>query len=160
MKLYNIREEYIDYLRTIDEKVPQNKGEKRPFVGIVFSIDRHTYFAPLSSPKPKHQRMKNALDFHKIDKSYGVINFNNMIPVPSSQLLLIDISGITNATYKTLLQNQHRYIKQNQEVLEKKARNLYNLSCRDIHELSAFQLKVKGRCVDFKKIQKEYINFK
>lgn len=160
MKLYNIREEYIDYLRTIDEKVPHNKGEKRPFVGVVFSIDSHTYFAPLSSPKHKHQRMKNALDFHKIDRSYGVINFNNMIPVPSSQLLLININGIADDTYKRLLQNQHRYIKQNQEVLENKARELYKLCCRETHELSPFQQKVKGRCVDFKKIQNEYINFK
>ena len=69
MKIYNNRKGYIDYLRTIDEKVPQNKGEKRPFVGIVFSIDRHPPFAPLSSLKPQHQRMKIDLDFHKTDQS-------------------------------------------------------------------------------------------
>ena len=40
------------------------------------------YFAPLSSPKEKHSRLKNTLDLLKIDGGkFGVINFNNMIRV-------------------------------------------------------------------------------
>ena len=41
------------------------------------------YFAPLSSPKQKHLKMKNDIDFYKLSNGkLGAINFNNMIPVP------------------------------------------------------------------------------
>lgn len=36
-------------------------------------------FAPLSSPKPKYQKLKSKLDFLKIDNcKLGAINFNNI----------------------------------------------------------------------------------
>lgn len=40
-------------------------GEKelRPFLGVLFNIEKFEYFAPLSSPKKKHKNMKNMLDF-------------------------------------------------------------------------------------------------
>ncbi len=56
------------------------------------------YYAPLTSPKPKHLKMKNGKDFRKINGGqYGAINFNNMIPVPDSALLLIDIANEPDA---------------------------------------------------------------
>lgn len=73
---------YCDYLRRFDSKVPYNYGEKevRLFVGILFKIDKCMYFAPLSSPKPKHQRIKSNLDFFKLDSGkLGAINFNKML---------------------------------------------------------------------------------
>ena len=42
------------------------------------------YFTPLSSYKPKHDKMKNCLDFLKIG-NYAVININNMFPVPEGE---------------------------------------------------------------------------
>ena len=40
------------------------------------------YYAPLSSPKEKHIKLKPKLGLLKINYGkYGVINFNNMIPV-------------------------------------------------------------------------------
>ena len=83
-KLAKIDYMYCDYLRKYDKRVVYNKGKKelRPFIGVLFSIGDKEYFAPLSSPKPKHQIMKNNIDFFKIDNgTLGVINFNNMIPV-------------------------------------------------------------------------------
>ena len=42
----------------------------------------YEYFAPLSSPKPKHQLIKRQIDIVKInDGKYGVVNLNNMISV-------------------------------------------------------------------------------
>ena len=41
--------------------------------------------------------MKNGKDFRKIKQGeYGAINFNNMIPVPDSALILIDIANIAD----------------------------------------------------------------
>jgi len=87
LKIVKINSKYCDYLRTFDNKVPYNAGlkELRPFIGILFTIDKCEYFAPLSSPKPKHKQLKNTIDLIKINNgTYGVINFNNMIPVTQS----------------------------------------------------------------------------
>lgn len=51
--------------------------------GILFTVNGFHYYAPLTSPKPKHLQMKNQIDFLKINQGqWGAINFNNMIPVP------------------------------------------------------------------------------
>lgn len=94
MKFYNIKDDYVQFLRTFDTKVAENKHESRPYVGVVFQIGSIEYYAPFTSPKPKHQRMKNGKDFRKINQGkYGAINFNNMIPVPRSALLLKNIDA-------------------------------------------------------------------
>ena len=64
-------------------------------VGVLFKIDSKEYFAPLSSPKPKHLKMKNYVDFFKIDNGLlGVINFNNMIPVNKDNYEISDLNMI------------------------------------------------------------------
>ena len=47
--------------------------------------------------------MKESVDFIKI-KDYAVINLNNMIPVPNSQIVSIDINKEKNSSYKFILQ--------------------------------------------------------
>ena len=84
LEIVIVDSDYCDYLRQFDNKVAYNKHKKelRPFIGILFEIDTCKYFAPLSSPKPKHRKMKNMIDFFKIkDGELGAVNFNNMIPV-------------------------------------------------------------------------------
>ena len=49
MKIYKIKEDYIEYLRAKEPKVLKNKNEKRPYVGTVLEITGFTYFIPLSS---------------------------------------------------------------------------------------------------------------
>lgn len=83
LKIYTINYDYIKYLRQYDSCVPMEHDNchKRPYIGIVLAINNCKYFAPMSSPKTKHKRIKGN-DFYKIaDGKYGVINFNNMIPV-------------------------------------------------------------------------------
>ena len=65
LKLVKIDTKYCDYLRLYDNKVPYNFENKalRPFVGVLFEVNSCKYFAPLSSPKPKHLKMKNTIDF-------------------------------------------------------------------------------------------------
>ena len=57
-KLVVIDSNYCDYLRKFDKKVTYNKNEKalRPFAGVLFTLKDIEYFAPLSSPKLKHQK--------------------------------------------------------------------------------------------------------
>ena len=67
MTIYNIKNDYIQFLRTFDTKIEENKNEKRPYVGVVLQIGSIEYYAPLTSPKPKHKNMKNSKDFRKIE---------------------------------------------------------------------------------------------
>lgn len=77
-----------------------------------------TYFAPLSSPKPKHLTMnKNMVDIWKIeDGKLGVVNFNNMIPCFMS-VLTEAIPKIQDIKYKKLLENQISSINANRDQL-------------------------------------------
>ena len=65
LKLVKIDADYCNFLRKFDSKVPYNYDVKslRPFIGVLFTISDLMYFAPLSSPKPKHLKLKSKLDF-------------------------------------------------------------------------------------------------
>ena len=67
-KLYfiTLTSSYLKYLGIYENKVSLKVN--RPFIGIVFKINNKEYFAPLSSPKEKHKKMKTNIDFFKIDK--------------------------------------------------------------------------------------------
>ena len=100
--------------------------------------------------------MKNGADFHKITSgNQGAINFNNMIPIPNTELILIDIHSIPDENYRNLLNSQLRFINSNQEVLKKKAEKLYQLVTSDDSILSNHQLQVKKRCIDFSLLLKQ-----
>lgn len=110
LKLVKINSEYCDYLREFDQKVPYNfdKKKNRPFVGVLFKVGDYKYFAPLTSPKEKHLRMKNSIDFLRLDGGkLGAINFNNMIPVKNDNITLIDLkqdlSVINDEKYKKIV---------------------------------------------------------
>ena len=59
---YMVDAAYCDYLRESDPCVPYTMERKsiRPFVGIVFSVHNVHYYAPLTSPKPKQTKKKEA----------------------------------------------------------------------------------------------------
>ena len=64
---------------------------------MLFSVENFMHFATLSSPKPKHLKMNNTVDFLRVDSGrLGAINFNNMIPVESECIQLIDLKKVTN----------------------------------------------------------------
>lgn len=128
MKLYIINDNYIDFLKNFSENVKYNKNESRPYVGIVLKINEHNYFAPLGSPKPKHIKMKEALDFIKIENGKaGVINLNNMIPVSEDNVTNIKTSTISDKKYAILLEDQLRWIERNKEIITSKSLKLYKL---------------------------------
>ena len=75
---------YIKYLAQYQKHIFWSDGNKATgkYIGIVLQIDGMNYFAPLSSFKPKHTKMKELVDFIKI-RNIAVINVNNMVPVPN-----------------------------------------------------------------------------
>ena len=130
---YTVEADYCDFLRDRDPCVPYTMDKKsiRPFVGIVFTVNEWEYYAPLTSPKPKHIHMKNQLDFLKINQGkWGAINFNNMIPVPRESLKKVDIkisssNSQDEINYKNLLSNQLSWCNAHKNEILKQAYKLY-----------------------------------
>ena len=137
LNLYLIDMKYIRNLAKADDHVmsvsPQAGKETRPFVGIIIVCGTRKYCVPLSSPKPKHNSMKNDLDFTKImdgDKLIGVLNFNNMIPVDESCVIPLNLritekDDVTTRKYKKMAAKQLDWCQHNQEAIVKKANKLY-----------------------------------
>ena len=160
MRFYHVKDDYIDFLRKYDAKVADNKHETRPYVGIVLEIGSVKYYAPFSSPKPKHKTMKNTIDFRKISAGlYGAINFNNMIPVTDSALILIEIEKIGDDKYRRLLQNQYKAIRSDTIQIQKTANLLRELLFSDDSELADYEIRIKQRCCDIKLLEKIYIQY-
>lgn len=159
LKFYIVTEEYMSYLKKYDEKVMDNRGikNKRPYIGVLFEIDRKKYLAPLSSPKPKHLTMKNSLDFVKINQGeFGVINLNNMFPVVEEVITEKNINLEKDNKYKELLVNQLDWCNkmENRDNIYRKAEKLYNeiLNRRE-------QSRFWNRCCDFSLLEEKAIEF-
>lgn len=127
IRIYEIKTEYIKYLSQYQEHLfTHNNGkDKRKYIGILLEINGISYFAPLSSFKAKHKKMEESVDFIKI-KDYAVININNMLPVPKSQIVNIDINKEKDASYKYLLQAESREINKRKNRIRKNAEIVYN----------------------------------
>lgn len=130
MKVYRLDTNYSNYLNHFEPKISINKNgkENRPFLGVVLTVHNINFFAPLTSPKAKHLTMKNTQDFLKIDDGFlGGINLNNMIPIPRIALQEINISQIQDIKYRQMLYKQLNWVKNNQERINNRAKNLYYL---------------------------------
>ena len=160
-KIVKVNSEYCDYLRKFDSKVSYNAGSKilRPFIGILFKIGKIEYFAPLSSPKSKHKKLKNTIDIVKIKNGeYGVVNFNNMIPVSNDNYIEFDLNKKCKDKSEMhrieLMKNQLRWLTENKNSIYKKSKLLYMLYKND-----KLPKNVKDRCCNFSLLEikcKEY----
>ena len=162
IKLVIAHEDYCNYLRTFDNKVPFNYGKKilRPFVGVLFIVDNKEYFAPLSSPKAKHKLLKNNIDLIKIDNGkLGVINLNNMIPITSNNYKIFNLRKLPTKLEERqrviLLRNQLFWLNSNVLEITNKSKRLYQL-----YKTNHLPSRVKNRCCNFPVLEEkcdEYI---
>lgn len=107
LRIYHVSDHYIKFLHGSDTKVPYNKGMRRPYVGIVFSFAGYKYFVPMESPKPNHANIKTGKHILKLDGGrYGLLGFNNMIPVHKDALIDINIDAEPDRKYRELLKHQ------------------------------------------------------
>lgn len=161
LSLYQIDMKYVRDLSKVDDNImsvsPQIEKEKRPFIGIIIVCEQKQYCIPLSSPKPKHHKMKNDVDFTKIydrDKLIGVLNFNNMVPVSDTVLKYVNIKKNNvdtpeKARFKKLAEKQLDWCQQNQDAIVKKANKLYQM----ITQTPEKNRNLTRRCCNFKKLE-------
>lgn len=148
LRIYRVHDRYIWFLKSRDSKVQDNKNKKRPYVGVVLTIGKYKYFVPMESPKASHANMKNSRHIMKIDGGkYGILGFNNMIPIPDSALISFDINQ-EEAKYANLLKNQLRYINKNKvDVMDHASKTYYQV----VTVKNAFMISI---CCDFVKLEK------
>lgn len=166
MDWYVVDKNYIKYLIRFDSRVGYVEyGEKlKLHVGVLLTVNSYRYYVPISSAKPKHQRMSNNLDFHKLQDAdtgylYAVLNLNNMIPVPDSCITQLKYNQIEQFRsfsdekekndYIYLLQKEKAIIDSMQSAIQRKAEKLYE-KCLRIPESS-----LASRCCNFKLLEEK-----
>ena len=132
-----------------------NDKELRPFVGILFRVDNYEYFAPLSSPKSKHLKMRNTIDFYKINGGIlGAVNFNNMIPVKKENYRVIYFNEqnltILEKKYQELLKDQIKWLNENYIQVMNKSYKLYYL-----YNKERLSKNIMDRCCNFKLLEEK-----
>ena len=162
LSLYTVDMKLIrNYHNQGDDRVfsvsPQIGKETRPFVGIVVICDEKQYCIPLSSPKAKHQSMKNDVDFHRVldskGKLIGVLDFNNMIPVREDvlQKVIIRIGPHDSEEikrYKNLMIDQLNFCQHNQDIIIAKANKLYKF----VNKRNTSR-QLKQRCLKWSRLE-------
>ena len=166
MDWYVVDKNYINYLTKFDPSVGYVEyGERlKLHVGVLLSIGSFHYYVPISSAKPKHQKMSNSLDFHKLQDEtsgylYAVLNINNMIPVPDNCLTQLKYNQVDNfrsfknekekTDYVYLLQKEKALIDKVQSTLQSKALKLYQ-KCTANPDSS-----LAARCCHFKMLEEK-----
>nr|WP_314117040.1 type III toxin-antitoxin system ToxN/AbiQ family toxin [uncultured Aggregatibacter sp.] len=150
LKLYRVSEHYLDFLREVEHKIPQNKdnGKARPFVGIVLSINGVKYIAPLSSQKGKGQT-----DFKvKIGgEQKATIRFAYMFPITEHALIEIDYTQEFQIDFKytALLINEDLYINQHRA-------RIFDIATKTYTNVITKRFGFEKFCCDFAKLEAKY----
>lgn len=114
LSFYFIKKSYVDFLRTVDEKVPTLDYETHDkfFCGIVLSMNGINYYVPVS-----HEIKKQQTNIIIKDKGRPIssLKFSFMIPAPNSVLSKLDFKMIAqnDINYANLLRAEYEYCSKN-----------------------------------------------
>lgn len=101
--------------------------------------------------------MKNNIDFIKINNGRdGVINLNNMIPIPKEYCYEINVKEeiLKDKKYGLILKYQIKWCNKNLEKIINNAQKLYYLIINNTANES-----LKHRCCDFKSLEESLNQF-
>lgn len=156
LRIYKLTDQYVRYLNKKDPRVQYNKNARRPYVGVVFTFGGFQYFVPMESPKPNHANIKAGKHIIKLDGGkYGLLGFNNMIPVHKDALILFDIDAEEDIRYKALLQHQAVLCNRMKADILNHAQMTYfavtNKENKFLMQISCDFKKLERACRDYKK---------
>ena len=154
LKFYDIDENYINFLKTIDSQVPDVKYDSNnKFVcGVVLELHGVKYYAPISH---KTEKQQTNLQIFDNGVPISTIRFSFMIPAFDEVLSNKNFKDIakTNPSYASLLHAEHSYCSSHIKNIHKKAESVYKIGCNKKHRLNY-------TCCDFKKLETEYLKYK
>lgn len=169
-KFVIITDEYINYLRKTEPSVMSNKAESRiyhrKYLGIIEELNGFKYFIPLSSPKPKDYAKNGKPKFDTLitiyikdsKRLYGTLRFNNMIPVPESEIVTYDLNEEGDLKYKLIVFNELYFVRQNKDKIERTAKNLYEAKKNQQNEPEG-KKPLLAMTLDFSNLEELCINF-
>lgn len=161
LKFYEVDREYIKYLKENgDEKIPNFEYSKHQkfYCGIVLTINKFNYFAPVSSYNKKLHTTFLIMDKDretKEEKAISSLRFSFMFPCPIEYLSQKDFSK-EDVKYKNLLMKELKYCNKNIDKIKKLANTVYKLGLKE-------ESRKRFNICDFRKLEEkclEYINFK
>lgn len=165
MHFIKIKEEYLQYLKKNDVRIPnQDYGENKykPFY-ILASINNDEdvfYVTQTTSPKPRHKHMGETTDFKKIydhqtGKYLGATNLNYMFPVLPEYIEHLSMQDIKDMVGEENCKrmNAIKYALGRME-LENAYKTLYQLKYNEPEN------KASKRCLDFKQLEAKMLEYK
>lgn len=169
MQWINVNEDYLDFLRKSEPKIPHTNYENKykPFFGVLFETENLIYITQISHPQKRHYNMKQQKDFYKIydpndiKRLIAVVNLNYMFPIPKSE----------TSPFKKKDIEKYRAFKDSTE--KSKYLRLLDIELKEINKLNLSQAalniykfkydfpdsRLSKRCIDFKHLEKISIQF-
>ena len=151
---YDVNTDYVDYLRTVDSRVPQILyGNNNKFVcGVVLTINSFKYYVPVSHNVNSYPTSFVIKD--KDGKAISTLRFNYMFPAKdfTIQVKNFALERQKDINYYNLLLKELRYCRVNQDKIMSLANKVYRKS---LSGLEWFQ-KI---CCDFKKLELACSNY-
>lgn len=129
-QFFRVSNEYISFLKEIDNNVCDNYDEDRMHIGIIIQVNHQLYVAPLTSKGKvylktikKYKRIVFEID----NGDLGFVRIGNMIPVPKSELKPVFIVNVKDTKYKDLLLDQYIFLRKevNRTAIRTLANKLY-----------------------------------
>lgn len=160
----DIDEEYLNYLRTFERRIPvSDYGDDRykPFFGVLFERGELRYVTQISHPQPRHRKLKQQKDFYKVYDSadtsrlIAVVNLNYMFPVPVSVMNPLRLKTIDQHRKFNSLEEKSKYIDLlNKELAQLRKMNLCD-AARELYEIKyRFPDKpLAARCLDYRALE-------
>ena len=156
LNFYEVSADYISYLLRFDSKVPRvdysaiSKHDKF-LCGIVLSVNKHDYFAPISSfITPQHTNM---IIKNEEGKALSSIRFSFMVPVPPNVIVVKRIKEEPSPEYRRLLDWELRFCQNNAKAIYRLAKFVYNTVVENKDPIM-----VKN-CCDFKKLEAACVEY-
>lgn len=168
LQWYIVNKKYVKYLKTFDNKIENidYQNNLKPFIGIIININNFNYYVPISSPKKKHYKMKEGIDFIKIkqeNRILVVLNLNNMIPILDKYVQLLKYKKIEQyrlfttekekKMYIALLNTELKIVNSKYEEIKKNAIKLYE------EKINNPNSRVSKRCCNFKFLETKLNQF-
>ena len=124
IKFYEVQEDYTDFLRSAESRIPTiNYINNNKFLcGVVFSIEKFNYYAPISSFNQK--QFTNMPIYHN-GKIISTVRFSYMFPCPENVLTEKDFLLEPDIKYRDLLLNELAYCNSHYDDIKKKAAYIY-----------------------------------